>query len=144
MNNLHTREGVALSTLSGTFTNVTAGWAVTVYQSNGISMGSVENAETLINTPSDQILPLTSANAQFINYATGGAGEGHFTADNALPGQSSVNNNVSNYAITATGDIFIPAAGTYTFDGNTDDGFLLTITGATFTSGTNDTSVGGN
>ncbi len=143
VSNLHTREGIALSTLSGTFTNVTAGWAVTVYQSNGISMGSVENAQTLINTPSDQILPLTTVNAQFINYATGGAGEGHFTADSALPGQSSVSNNVSNYAITATGAIFIPAAGTYTFDGNTDDGFLLTITGATFTSGTNDTSVGG-
>ena len=143
VSNLHTREGVALSILSGTFTNVTAGWAVTVYQSNGISMGSVENAETLINTPSDQILPLTSANAQFINYATGGAGEGHFTADNALPGQSSVNNSVSNYAITATGEIFIPAAGTYTFDGNTDDGFLLTIVGATFTKGVGTTSFGG-
>ena len=37
-----------------------------------------------------------------------------------------------------------PSAGTYTFDGNTDDGFSMTITGASFISGTNDTSAGGN
>ncbi len=42
-----------------------------------------------------------------------------------------------NYVIAATGTLYIPSAGNYTFDVNSDDGFSLTITGATFTSFTN-------
>ena len=43
--------------------------------------------------------------------------------------------------MTGTGLIYIPAAGTYTFDVNSDDGFSLTIGGANFISGTNTTSL---
>ena len=39
--------------------------------------------------------------------------------------------------------IYVPSAGNWTFDCDSDDGFSVTITGATFSSGTNVTSVGG-
>jgi fibronectin type 3 domain-containing protein len=148
INHVFTREGNLLPTLSGTLANVTAGWSLTIYEGNSNvgTLGSVEQAETMIQNPStDQILPDITATAQVLNYATGNSGgEGNFVPDNPLPisGMTTASN-LYDYAIVATGEIFIPAAGTYTFDGNTDDGFSMTIVGANFLSGTNTTSVGG-
>ncbi len=117
---------------------------MTAYEANGNFSGTISSlaqALSITTTPADQAWVRTAA-PQIINYATGGAGEGEFPADNGIPGQL-VTDNVTNYVITATGQIFIPAAGTYTFDCNSDDGFSVTIQGANFISGTNDTSAGG-
>ena len=144
ISNVHTRTGAALPALSGNFMYASSAWAVTAYEANGNVSGSISSlaqAQSLIATPANQAWVRT-ASPQVINYATGGAGQGQYTADNGLPGQL-VTDNVVNYALTATGQIYIPAAGTYTFDCNSDDGFSVTISGANFITGTNDTSVGG-
>ncbi len=144
VNNVHTRTGASVPAFSGNFTYTSSAWTVTAYEANGNisgSLSSLAQAQSVIATPANQAWVRTAA-PQFINYATGGAGQGEFTADNGIPGQL-VTDNVVNYVLTATGQIFIPAAGTYTFDCDSDDGFSVTIQGANFISGTNDTSVGG-
>jgi hypothetical protein len=144
VNNVQTRAGAVLPTLSGTVVYASATWAVTFYEGNGnvSSMGSIAAAQSLVNTPANQAW-VRAAAPQTINYATGdGSFLGNYASDVGLPGQT-VADNVFNYAMTATGQIFVPAAGTYTFDCTSDDGFSVTITGATFISGTNVTSLGG-
>ena len=141
---MHTKTGRSFPSFSSNFTYVSSAWAVTACEANGNFSGTISSlaqALSITTTPADQAWVRTDA-PQIINYATGGAGEGEFTADNGIPGQL-VTDNVTNYVITATGQIFIPAAGTYTFDCNSDDGFSVTIQGANFISGTNDTSAGG-
>ena len=129
-------RGAALPALAGNFSYASSAWAVTVYEGNGNVSGtlsSLAQAQLLVNTPGQQAWVRTDV-PQVINYATGGAGQGQYIADNGLPGQL-VTDNVLNYALTATGQIYIPAAGTYTFDCNSDDGFSVTISGANFISG---------
>lgn len=145
INNIQTRAGAALPTFNGMVTYVSSGWAITVYEGNGnvSSITSLAAAQSLVNTPANQAWVRTAA-PPTINYATGEGGFlGNYQNDAGLPGQLPTDN-VYNYAMTATGQIYIPAAGTYTFDCTSDDGFSVTITGATFTSGTNVTSLGGN
>jgi hypothetical protein len=145
INNVHTRTGAALPALAGNVTYASSTWTVTAYEANGNFSGTISSlaqAQSLIATPANQAWVRT-ASPQVINYATGGAGQGQYTADNGIPGQL-VTDNVVNYVLTATGQIFIPVAGTYTFDCNSDDGFGVTISGANFITGTNVTSVGGN
>lgn len=146
VNGIQTRAGAAIPSYNGTVTYASSSWAVTVYAGNGnvtSTIGSLAQAQSLINTPANQAWVRT-ASPQTINYATGeGSYLGNYANDSGLPGQS-VTDNVFNYAMTASGQVFIPAAGAYTFDCTSDDGFSLVITGATFTSGTNVTSIGGN
>src|SRR5208337_4818824 len=78
-----------------------------------------------------------------INFTAGSTALGHFTNDALMPKQTALTTEWDDYVITATGTVYIPTAGTYTFDVDSDDGFRLTITGATFTTLTNATSASG-
>jgi len=62
-------------------------------------------------------------NASVINYTNSGA-SANYVNDRAVPGFS---NDQDEYVIEATATITIPAAGSYTFGVNSDDGFKLTI-----------------
>ncbi len=148
--NIVTLAGVALSELTSTAAGTTTGWTVQYYQSTAAfesSNGTIANlaeAQTLANTPADQLSAQTLT-PQVINYGAGqsGAGSGNFTPDILLPGQTSASEEIDDYVLVANGSVYIPSAGDYTFDGNTDDGFQLTITGANFVSATNATDYNG-
>ena len=116
-------------------------FATTLYQAN-IDISSVETAEGVINTPSEQT-SATSETESVLNFLDTGP-DGHFGADNPFPGMT-IGEGLSNYVLQATGTITVTAAqaGYYTFGVNSDDGFSLTITGAYFTKLTNATNASG-
>ena len=103
------------------------GWTSNVYKAN-VSVVNLTDANNVIANPSQQTWTKTET-APYINYMASGA-DGHFYAGAAAPG------NVANRAV--------PGAGDWTFGVNSDDGFRLTIVGATFTSQTNATAITGN
>ncbi len=112
------------------FANSVSGFACTLYQAN-IGLGTVENADTVIDTPADQT-SVSSKTESVLNFLDKG-GNGHFGSDTAFPGMT-VGEGLSNIVLHATGTLQISAsqAGYYTFGVNSDDGFSLTITGASF------------
>src|SRR5205814_6887269 len=63
---------------------------------------------------------------------------GNFSPDDLLPDGRTDN---ATYALRATANVFIPA-GTWSFDVGSDDGFSLTIPGATFTNKVNQNTNG--
>ena len=71
-------------------------------------------------------------------------GGGHFSNDNPFPGMT-LGEGLNNYVLQATGTLTITAsqAGYYTFGVNSDDGFTLTISGASFSNGVNTTTCSG-
>ena len=138
--NIITRDGASLNNVSAMSSGTTTGWTVNFYQSTFGTLGSLADAATVINTPADQASTATLTPG-VINYGTGGA-SGNFQPDNLLPTQNTVNDNIFNYVLVGSGDIYVPAAGQYTFDCDSDDGFALTITGASFVTGTNLTGDG--
>ena len=87
------------------------------------TLASVENAESVINTPSEQTSSINQTESVLNFLDTGG--DGHFGSDNAFPGMT-VGEGLSNYVVQATGTLTITAsqAGYYTFGVNSDDGFL--------------------
>ena len=149
--NIVTLAGVNLPPLTSTATGTATGWTVQFYQSTAAfqnSNGTLSNlaqAQTLVDTPADQLSAQTFT-PQVINFGTGqgGSGSGNFTPDLLLPGQTAASENIYDYALVANGSVYIPAAGDYTFDCNSDDGFQLTISGANFLTATNATDFNGN
>ncbi|MHB1034284.1 MAG: lamin tail domain-containing protein [Pirellulales bacterium] len=123
-----TLAGATLPTQSGTFVNTPPGWSVTLYQATAAvgGIGNLATAQSVVDNASYQAWVRT-ATAQTLNYATDGGSGGHVAPDNALPGQGSPNDGLYNYVMKATGSIYIPTAGTWSFDVNSDDGFRLTI-----------------
>jgi hypothetical protein len=101
---------------------------VTYYKAN-ITVGDLTTAESVISTPAYQSSVVT-AKASVINYFNTGS-LGHFDNDTNFPG-TVINNDVEDYVILATGTVFIPQTGYWTFGVNSDDGFGLKLTkGAT-------------
>jgi hypothetical protein len=92
------------------------------------SVVSLADAENVLATPSRQTAVYTET-AAVINYLNTG-GTGHFQNNVTFPGFA-INVDANDFVIEATGYVTIPAAGLYTFGVNSDDGFGLTITGAT-------------
>ena len=108
----------------------TSAWDVTVYEANISLNGTIAMAQTLVDTPSEQSWVATEA-APYIDYNVTG-GVLHFPSmERTLPG-TTMGIETDNFAVTATGMLVIPAAGTYTFGVDSDDGFNLTITGDYF------------
>ena len=106
------------------FANTVPGFAVTNYKASIGSIGNLAQAQSVIDTPSNQRWT-QSETAQVINYLnTGGAGE--FTGDRTFPGMV-INVDQDQFVIKATGFVHIPSAGSWTFGVNSDDGFGLTI-----------------
>ena len=127
------------------FANSVPGFACTAYESNiSGTISSVETAEQVINTPSEQTSVINATESD-LNFLGSGGGNGHFGNDNPFPGTSSTSAAENNYVMQSTGTLTITSsqAGYYTFGVNSDDGFSLTITGADFTSLTGATNATG-
>ena len=90
----------------------------------------MENAESVINTPSEQTSSINQTESVLNFLDTGG--NGHFGSDHAFPGMS-VGEGLSNYVMQATGTLTLTTAqaGYYTFGVNSDDGFQLRLPGPT-------------
>lgn len=93
----------------------------------------ITQAESLLATPTGARFN-TTGSASVINYKIfdGYAYNDWFASDSTFPnlptGTTTTNQaGTENFAIEATGSIIIPAAGAYTFDVNSDDGFYLKI-----------------
>ena len=141
INNLTTVSGDPLpATLTFTFTYAAPAWTATVYQSNLGPLGSLADAQSVVNTPSTQSWSQVFQTST-INFTAGSTASGRYTNDALMPNQTALTTEWDNYVISATGTVYIPTVGNYTFDVNSDAGFSLTIFGATFTSLTHATNV---
>jgi autotransporter-associated beta strand protein len=119
--------------------NLVPGFAVTNYQAN-LSIGSLADAQSVIDNPADQSWSV-SETAATINYLNTGSGA-HFGGDKPFPNMAGTAE-CDNFVVRATGIVFIPSAGEWTFGVNSDDGFSLELGGADFQSGVNYTGATG-
>ena len=120
--------------------SVANGFAATLYKANTNSVSSVAQANAVIATPSEQTSTY-SETSSVLNYMDTGGG-GHYGNDSGFPGMT-VGQGANYYVLQATGTLTISTAGYYTFGANTDDGFSLTLTGASFGHGKNTTTASG-
>ena len=127
--------------LTTTFVYASPGWAVTAYKANITLNDTIAMAQTLISTPSEQSWVKTQV-VPYIDFNVTG-GVLHFPSKEQTLVGTTMGTETDNFAVTATGMLVISAAGTYTFGCDSDDGFSLTITGATFSSVTNATNSSG-
>ena len=117
------------------------GFAVTTYVSNLGSIPNLATADGVVTDPTEQSATY-NATTSVVNFAATGAG-GHYTATvDAFPGLK-LGTETDNFVVDADGSITIPAAGQYTFGVNSDDGFGMSIPGATFSNGVNATTASG-
>ena len=142
INNVKTKVLSALPALTASFTYATASWAATLYMAN-VGVGSVAQAETVISTPSEQT-SVTSATESVLNFTMQTGSGGHFGNDNPFPGIV-IGSSYNNFVVQATGTIQITSAqaGYYTFGVSSDDGFSLSMTGATFSGSSAGTTYSG-
>jgi hypothetical protein len=104
--------------------NIPSGFQVTYYKST-VTVDSITAAEGVIANPSRQAA-VAREQARVINYFNTG-GTGNFDNDRAFPG-TTMNADVEDFVILATGKVMIPATGEWTFGVNSDDGFAMTLT----------------
>ena len=117
------------------------GFAVWNYKAN-VVVGDLTTAESVATDPTKQ-QSVFAENASVVNYFNTG-GIGRYGSDRAFPG-TFIGTDVEDFVTKAKATVTIPTAGAWTFGVNSDDGFRLTITGATTTSVTNSsTAAGGN
>jgi hypothetical protein len=110
--------------------NVVPGFAVWGYKASSVStIGSLAMAQSVVDIPSYQSWVQTD-NPATLNYWNYG-GRGRYLYDTAFPGLE-MNRSQVNYVVKATATMHVPTAGYWTFGINSDDGFRLTIPGATF------------
>jgi hypothetical protein len=121
------------------YSDLVPGFAVQTFKANQ-AIANLGVAIDVINNPAMQSF-VSEANPAVINYYESG-GQGHYTSGEInFPG---ISGDQQWYAVVASGVIDIPAAGTWSFGVNSDDGFQLTIPGATTTAVNNSsTGVGG-
>lgn len=104
----------------------------TTWQGRSPQINSLATAEALIqNGP--LLNPPISTVAGVVNINVDSGNAGNISGDFSMPGLPA---GADDAVIEATGNVYIPAAGDYTFAVARDDGFSLTIDGATITSGT--------
>ena len=140
----------------GTFTTWAGGgtnWALVGDTAHGglvafretiTNTGGMAGAEAVLATPSSRVYSATEV-APYINYFGTGT-DGGFGNNLDVPGQANrpSTEDINYYVTLATTTIHIPTTGSYTFGYIGDDGFKLTIFGATFNNVYNCTLVGGN
>ena len=129
VSHVRTLDGTTLPTLSSTFTSTLPGWSATVYRSNQAwTIGSLAQAQSVIDTPSYQswVRPETVSTINYTTYASAGDFYGASTPDRAIPGET-IGYDINNYVIRATGTVYVPSPGNWTFGVNSDDGFRLTV-----------------
>jgi len=116
------------------------GLAVWTYKAN-VSVGSLVAAEAVIADPAQQSW-VASENIGAINYFNTG-GHGHYAAnENSFPGLF-IGQDANDYVVNVKAQVEIPSPGAWTFGVNSDDGFRLTIEGATTTQVTNSATPAG-
>jgi len=99
------------------------GFAVYNYVAS-VGVCSLSAAQGVINNPAQQ-LAVYAENAPVINYFNTGGGS-HYGSEITFPGLV-LGLDQDNFAVRATATITIPAAGSWTFGVNSDDGFTLSI-----------------
>ena len=99
------------------------GFGVHYVQAN-VAVDSLAAAENVLSTPSTQIKSIVTS-ADSINYLNTGSG-GSFSGDQPFPSQT-INQDVDDFVIEATGLVSIPSAGIWSFGVNSDDGFSLRL-----------------
>lgn len=109
-------------TNGASYESLVPGFAVRSFKANG-SVGSLDAAENVINNASLRAALFTETR-NVVNYFNTG-GSGHYLNDNTVPGFT-INVDVDNFVIEATGIVTIPSAGSWTFGVSSDDGFGLT------------------
>lgn len=110
---------------------VAPGFTVRQVRSNA-SVGNLTDTEALLAAGSANNIAERTMHYSVINMS--GNGDGRFVDNLPYPFAG----DGSNFAVEATGQIFIPAAGDYTFIVNSDDGFSLSMPGSTLSSPVND------
>jgi len=120
------------------FADTVPGFAVWNYKAN-TSVGHLDTALQVVDNSGMQSY-VSSENIDVINYYNSG-GHGHYTVDETdFPGFTGL---MDDFVIEARAFVAIPAAGEWSFGVNSDDGFLLAITGATTTAVSNSTAPAG-
>ena len=144
MKNLTTVSGDQLpATDTYTFKYALPAWTATMYQANWGTLGSLTDATSVVQAVADQSWSQAFTPAT-LNFTTDNStGLGHFTNDTLMPTQTSLSEDLQNIVIAASAAVYVPAAGNYTFNASSDDGFGLTIPGVTFTTLTNATNSAG-
>jgi len=99
------------------------GFAVRNFKAN-IAINNLTDAENVIATPSLQSAAFLETR-NVVNYLNTG-GSAHYLNDYTFPGFT-INIDVEDFALEATGVVTIPAAGFWTFGVNSDDGFGLAV-----------------
>lgn len=110
------------------FANLVPGFAVTNYKAN-IAVSDLTVAQSVISTPSYQSAVYTET-VSAVNFEDTGGG-GHYVPDASFPGMPRGTDH-DDFVVQAAGILHIPTTGDWTFGVNSDDGFLLKITGVTF------------
>jgi autotransporter-associated beta strand protein len=112
------------------YVSTVPGFAVWNYKAN-TTVGNLATALQVAATPGMQSGVFT-ANPAVVNYSNDGGVAGHYTVGEVnFPGF--LTTGMDNFVVEAKAYLRIPAAGAWTFGVNSDDGFQLTITGATTT-----------
>ena len=144
---------VELYAAPGSFTSWAAGgmnWALVgdtahagpaAFRNTVTNTGTMAGAEALLANPATQVYSASEV-APYINYMGSGA-DGGFGGNRAVPGQT-MNEDIDYYVTLATTTTHVPTTGSYTFGYIGDEGFKLTIYGATFDKVYNCTLVNGN
>jgi hypothetical protein len=99
------------------------GFAVRTIKAAGF-VNSLSEAEQVIASPAMQAA-VFPANTGVINFFNSGE-DGHYFENETFPGLSP-NEDVEDFVVEATATVTIPAAGSWTFGVNSDDGFGLKI-----------------
>ncbi len=112
------------------FVSQVPGFAVTNYKASLGSISNVAQAQSVIDTASNQSWT-SSETAPFLNYMNTGGGGEFLSSDRPFPGMPN-GTDYDVFVVQATGRVHIPSAGDWTFGVNSDDGFSCTVNGQTF------------
>ena len=117
MKNLTTVSGDQLpATDTYTFTYAVPTWTATMYQANWGTLGSLTDATSVVESVDDQSWSQAFTPA-VLNFTTGESSDlGDFTGDILMPNETSISDDMTDIVITAIANVYIPAAGNYTFD----------------------------
>jgi len=134
-------------TLRGTnpvgYESAVNGWAIRDYFANINPLSTLQQAESVISTPANRRdATVYGQTASYVNFKNTG-GDAYFASGLNPPGINPAYTSTLNFAMEAKGWVTISQAGLYTFGVNSDDGFGLTITGATTTWTQNSTTPAG-
>ncbi|MGB2823650.1 MAG: lamin tail domain-containing protein, partial [Phycisphaerae bacterium] len=120
------------------FADTVPGFAVWNYKAS-VTVGHLDTALDVIDSPGMQSY-VNSENIDVVNYWNSG-GHGHY--DIGEPNFPGFTSEMNDFVIEAKAFVTIPAAGEWSFGVNSDDGFQLTIAGATTTAVANSTAPAG-